>query len=448
MKPCLVKPVSGMGGRITLPGDKSIAHRAVILSALSSGKTTIDNIPFNNDLSATVAVFRSLGVDIKYPSGKGKGVSVTVKGAGARGLQKPVRRLNAGESGTTMRLLAGLLCAQDFSSRLAAGRQLSSRPMSRVTIPLRLMGAVISGRKDPDGEEYPPLCVRPGHLHGITYRMPVASAQVKSALLLAGLYCRETTKIIEPVMTRDHSERMLKIFGADISTVKRPGRYEVRLRGGRFPTSPGRFAVPGDISSSAFFLTLAVLCPGGRIIAEKVSLNPSRNGVLGVLKRMGARISVRTSRDGFSRYEPYGDIEARHSILRGTVVRAEEIPSLIDELPILMVAAATAKGVTVFRKVGELRYKETDRIHSMCTNLRLMGGRCEVRERSGRIDIAVEGVKCLSGRKLRSYGDHRTAMSLYAAACCARGESLIDDISCADKSLPGFPEYMRSVSFA
>jgi 3-phosphoshikimate 1-carboxyvinyltransferase len=172
MKPCLVKPVSGMGGRITLPGDKSIAHRAVILSALSSGKTTIDNIPFNNDLSATVAVFRSLGVDIKYPPGKGKGVSVTVKGAGARGLQKPVRRLNAGESGTTMRLLAGLLCAQDFASCLSAGRQLSSRPMSRVTIPLRLMGAVISGKKEPDGRSIRRF--RPaGHLHGITYRMPV-----------------------------------------------------------------------------------------------------------------------------------------------------------------------------------------------------------------------------------------------------------------------------------
>ncbi len=451
MRSCLVKPASGVRGRIILPGDKSIAHRAVILSALSSGRTIIDNLPLNNDLLATTGAFRSLGVGIKYPSGKDKafaGVSVTVKGAGARGLRQPAGPINAGESGTTIRLLAGLLSAQDFRSVLSAGRQLSRRPMSRVTLPLRLMGAVIGGKKGAGGEEYPPLSILPGNIHAIIYRMPVASAQVKSALLLAGLYCRGVTAIIEPVMTRDHSERMLKMFGADISAVSRNGRYEVKLRGGRLPFSPGRMSVPGDISSAAFFLALAVLCPGSRMVVERVSLNPSRSGVLNVLKRMGADIRVGVNRDRFSRYEPCGDIEARHSPLRGTVVRAEEIPSLIDELPVLMVAASMARGVTVFRKVDELRHKETDRIRSMCTNLRRMGGRCEVRERRGRTDIAVEGVKSLCGRELKSYGDHRTAMSLYVAASCARGESVIDDVSCAAKSLPGFLEYVRSISAA
>lgn len=451
MRSCLVKPVSAVGGRIILPGDKSIAHRAVILSALSSGNTIIDNLPLNNDLLATISAFRSLGVGIKYPLGRkksGTAVSITVEGKGGRGLRRSSRRINAGESGTTIRLLSGLLCAQDFNSCLSAGRQLSRRPMSRVTRPLRRMGAVIGGKEGPGGEEYPPLFIKPGRIHSIVYRMPVASAQVKSALLLAGLYCRGTTVITEPVMTRDHSERMLKMFKADISAKFRDGRYEVRLRGGRFPVSPGRLAVPGDVSSAAFFLVLAVLCPGSGVVMENVSLNPGRSGALSILKRMGADIRIHAVKGRFSRFEPYGDVEARYSKLKGTVVRAGEVPSLIDELPVLMVAASRAEGTTVFRNVGELRYKETDRIRSMCINLRLMGARCRITEKRGGTEIAVEGVKELSGRRLKSYGDHRTAMSLYVAACCARGESVIDDISCAAKSLPGFREYMRSVKAA
>jgi len=449
MMSCLIKPASGAGGRIILPGDKSIAHRAVILSALSSGKTIIGNFPLNNDLLATVSAFRGLGVNIECPLKSGKicaGVSVVVKGAGARGLKRPKGPINAGESGTTIRLLSGLLCAQDFHSRLTAGKQLSGRPMSRVTLPLRQMGAGITGKRGPSAEEYPPLSIQPGRLHNITYRMPVASAQVKSALLLAGLYCSGITTIIEPVMTRDHTERMLKMFGADISTGRCRGRYQVKIRGGKFPVTPGVLAVPGDISSAAFFLVFAVLCPGSKLVLERITLNPGRSGVLNVLKRMGADIRVSGNKDRFSRSEPCGDIEARYSRLRSTTVSAGEIPSLIDELPVLMVAASLAKGVTVFRKVDELKYKETDRIRSMCGNLRLMGARCEVRERSGGTDIAIEGVKNLSGRSLKSYGDHRTAMSLFVAASCARGESVIDDISCAAKSLPGFLEYMRAVS--
>ncbi len=450
MRSCLIKPASsGVGGRIILPGDKSIAHRAVILSALSSGKTIIKNFPLNNDLLTTVSAFRDLGVSIECPRKNGRtaaGVFVIVKGAGARGLKRPKKPINTGESGTTIRLLSGLLCAQDFSSRLIAGKQLSGRPMSRITLPLRQMGAGITGKRASSAEEYPPLSIQPGRLRNITYRMPVASAQVKSALLLAGLYCGGTTVVIEPVMTRDHTERMLKMFGADISTGRCRGSYQVKIRGGKFPVTPGVLAVPGDISSAAFFLVFAVLCPGSKLVLERITLNPSRSGVLNVLKRMGADIRVNANKDKFSRSEPCGDIEARSSSLRGTIVRAGEIPSLIDELPVLMVAASLAKGVTVFKKVDELKYKETDRIRSMCGNLRLMGARCEVRERGGGTDIAIEGVKNLAGRSLKSYGDHRTAMSLFVAASCARGESVIDDISCAAKSLPGFLEYMRAVS--
>lgn len=447
---CLVSQSAPLKGEVVLSGDKSITHRALIISALAVGRTTINNPAFNQDCLQTVAALKKLGARISLSQ---KSNCMEVFGKGLYGLSKAGGPVYAGESGTTIRLLAGVLAGQRFTSVLTCGKSLSARPMNRIIEPLRLMGCDIHGP--------PPLKIKGGGLKGIAYRLPVASAQVKSAILLAGLFAKGKTKVIEPVKTRDHTERMLKAFGADI---KCSGNAVV-IKGADKLVSPRNINIPCDVSSASFFITAAVLVPGSVLKIKRVNLNPTRAGFIKVLKRMGADIEVSPSTSlradgersrtigsreaGVGDYEPVGDIVARSSKLKATVVREKEIPSLIDELPILMVAACFAKGKTEFRGVGELRVKETDRVNSLAVNLRLMGADVEIKvktEKGKKIEtVVIHGTKALKASKVKSFADHRTAMSLIIAALTAKGRTCIDDVSCIDKSFPGFLKTLESL---
>ena len=434
MRPFLVSGSGGLKGEVTPAGDKSIAHRAIIISALTQGKTVISNFPANQDSLATLNALKKFGLKIiRNNSG-----TVTVFGKGLHGLTRPKGSIFVGESGTTLRLLLGVLAAQNFSTKLIAGKSLSKRPMLRVNLPLRLMGAKISAKRKTQNakpEEYPPVTIKGGSLNPITYRMPVASAQVKSAILLAGLYACGKTRVIEPITTRDHTERMLKVFKAGIKLKQN----NIVIKGGRELVSPGRIYIPGDISSASFFIVGAAILPASRLLIKNVSLNPSRIGIINVLKRMGANIRLTAYSLQLTAYEPAGDILIKSSKLKGTLVKKKEIPSLIDELPILMVTACLAKGKTVFEGVRELRVKETDRIRSMQENLTRMGAYIRVeRDARGPENIVIEGGKKLNGAKVRSFFDHRTAMSMVIAGLAASGTTSIDNLDCINKSFPDF----------
>lgn len=446
MRPFSVRPIFCLKGKVRLPGDKSIAHRALIISAISKGKTLIRNYPANKDCLTTLRAFKGLGVKIisKKDVCLKDSLRLTVYGRGLGGLTAPKGPIFAGESGTTLRLISGVLAGQEFESRIVAAPSLNARPMRRVTEPLRLMGATIAARiKKVRGggfEEYAPFRIKGGNLRPTRHTLSVASAQVKSAILLAGLYVPGVTQVIEPVKTRDHTERILKLFGADITVRKN----KIALKGGRGLVSCGSFYVPSDVSSASFFIVAALITPGSALTIEGVSLNPSRMGFIRVLKRMGADLKISLSRQ--SRYEPSGSITVSSGILKPTVVKAQEIPSLIDELPILMVAACFAKGKTVFKSVQELRVKETDRINSMVYNLRKMGSRIEVHKRGSCEDIIIYGYGGLKAAPLHSYSDHRTAMSLIVAGLCCPGGVRIDDIGCISKSFPAFINILKGLS--
>ncbi|MFA5155890.1 MAG: 3-phosphoshikimate 1-carboxyvinyltransferase [Candidatus Omnitrophota bacterium] len=449
MTPFLIRPACCAGGKLSFPGDKSIAHRAAILAALSSPKTIIRNFPANEDCLSTLNAFRRLGVKIVFhPNEKFSGsVTVTVFGKGLFSLSGPRQPVFVGDSGTTLRLLLGVLAGQDFQVTLNAGKSLSKRPMLRVTAPLRTMGAGIRAKSSAAGgsayggksqksktEEYPPIAISGGELRPIAYKMPVASAQVKSAILLAGLYPRGKTSVIESVRSRDHTERMMKLFKADVKT---KGSV-VFINGGRNLSSPGEVNIPGDISSAAFFIVLGLVCKHSRLLLQNICLNPTRSGIIKVLKRMGGNIRVSGARCQVPGGEPAGNITVRHSNLKGTRIKKKEIPSLIDELPVLMVAACFAKGKSTFEGVKELRVKETDRINSMAENLTRMGADIRIEKAAGSENIIIYGTKGLSGAAVKSFGDHRTAMSMAIAGLAAKGGTLIDDINCVKKSFPQF----------
>ncbi|MCX7928024.1 MAG: 3-phosphoshikimate 1-carboxyvinyltransferase [Candidatus Omnitrophica bacterium] len=451
MKGILIRPAhQGLRGIIHLPGDKSIAHRACIISAISPATVIIKNFPLNNDCLETVKALGKLGIVFKFKKSTRGIADLKVKGKGLFGLTQPKRPILIKESGTTFRLLAGILCAQKFKTVLKAGASLAKRPMLRITFPLRLMGARINGylkKKKMNGrivyEEYPPLSIAPARLSGITYKLPVASAQVKSALLLASLYASGSTKIIEPVKTRDHTERMLKAFQAHISCKKN----SIRIKGGRPLIAPKELFIPGDISSASFFIVLGLLLKNSYLVLRSISLNPSRMGVIKVLRQMGGYVKIKKD-SVHSTNEPMGNLIVKTSSLSACFINEREIPSLIDELPILMVAASLAKGKSIFKGVGELRVKETDRIKAMLYNLNKMGAQITLSSRkhskAGEVeDIIIQGVDYLKGAKLKSFQDHRTAMSMIVAGLCAEGESYLDDVGCIAKSFPGFLEILR-----
>lgn len=440
MRSFLIKSVAHLEGEISLLGDKSIAHRAVILSAVSSGQTKIKNFPSNKDCLLTKEAFRSLGIKIIFNTPS----TITVYGKGLRGLIKPERPICLGESGTTLRLLLGVLAGCDFEVTLTARGSLSKRPMLRVTQPLRMMGAQINAKcktQNAIREEFAPITIQGRELKGITYKMPVASAQVKSAILLAGLYAKGRTQVIEPIATRDHTERILKLFKADIKVKQKI----ILITGGRELVSPGEIYLPGDISSASFFIVTATLLPHSSLVIRKVSLNPTRTGLIKVLRRMGANIQITNYHSPITNYEPTGEIVVESSRLKGTMIKKEEIPFLIDELPVVMVAACFAGGKTVFGGVEELRVKETDRLRSMSENLNKMGAKIKVEKRGTCENIIIEGVKILVGAKVKSFGDHRTAMSMVVAGLVAKGRTWIDDISCIDKSFPEFLTQLKKI---
>jgi len=436
MSQLLVKPASSIRGEILLPCDKSISHRAVFLSALSEGKTSIENFSASKDCLYTRKAFQSLGVDIVS-----KGKKIIIYGKGLRGLKPVDSEIFVGDSGTTMRLLCGVLAGQSFDTVLKAGKSLSQRPMKRVLEPLRQMGANIASLNKKKDEEFPPLVIKGSPLKGIKYTLKIPSAQVKSAILLAALLADGTTQIKEPIKSRDHTERMLSLYGANIKYTKDKITF--------FPVQklkpPSHMFIPGDISSASFFIIAAALLKNSFLKINSVGLNPTRLGLVRVLKRMGADIKIKYILPDKKNNEPYGEVWVKSSSLKATYVSEEEIPSLIDELPILMVACSLAKGKSVVASVQELRVKETDRINSMITGLSLMGAKIYVKKRQKKQDMVIEGVNSLKGACVSSFGDHRTAMSLAVAGLNAKGETIIDDVDCVDKSFPNFLELFKKV---
>jgi 3-phosphoshikimate 1-carboxyvinyltransferase len=370
-----------------------------------------------------------LGVSVEADRGRSRVVIVAKEC-----LRASRRALDMKESGTSARLFLGLLAGQSFASIVTGASSLTRRPMARVLKPLRRMGADFRARRK-GAEEFLPIHVSGQALRGISWTQEVASAQVKSAVLLAGCFAKGKTTVVEPVPTRDHTERMMRMFGARIRVAKN------RIELAPCPLkSPGTIQIPGDISSAAFFIVAALIVKGSRIVLQRVGVNPTRLGLVNVLKRMGA--SIHMCRQGKA-CEPIADIEVVASALRATRVRAGEIPSLIDELPILMVAAGRARGVTVIEGVGELRVKETDRIRSMVAGLRSLGVPVSLRSKAGQECLEITGVDHFPGAHFSSFGDHRTAMCLYVAALAAEGVSRLDDTLCIHKSFPGFLKAMK-----
>jgi len=414
------KQEQGLRGELEVPPDKSISHRAVILGAISNGKCHVKNFLFGEDCLSTIEAFRSMGVRIDADR-----KNIIVHGRGIKDFQKPKEALYLGNSGTTMRILSGVLAGQDFDTRLRGDESLTARPMRRIIEPLSKMGAVIASEGN---EGHAPLYIRGGNkLTGINYVMPVASAQVKSCVLIAGLYAAGKTTVHEPYQSRDHTERMLEYFSADI---KRKGlRTEIT---GSKPLISKDIEVPADISSAAFFIVAALLIKDSRIVLRNVGLNPTRTGLINVLKKMGGKIRIFDHKDGI---EPRGNLEISHSDLSAIVVEKEEIPLLIDEIPILALAALAAKGKTIVRSVSELKVKETDRVRSICENFRRMGA--EIKE-SGE-DLIIQGdLKNSRAAEFDSFGDHRIAMTLAMASLLVPGESKIKNTICVKTSYPDF----------
>lgn len=426
----VVEPGGALRGRLRVPGDKSISHRAIMLGALADGTTTISGFLEGEDCLATLRAFRAMGVRIEGPeSGQ-----VTVHGVGLHGLHPPVELLDMGNSGTSMRLMAGILAGQTFDTTLMGDTSLMRRPMGRVTTPLAQMGAQI----DSAVQGTAPLRIRGGQrLRGIDYPLPVASAQVKSCLLLAGLYAQGVTRITEPAPTRDHTERMLEAFGYPL---QRDNERTVALAGGGRLLG-GEIDVPADLSSAAFFLVGASIAPGSDLVLEHVGLNLTRSGVIDILRLMGADIEVLEPR--LAGTEPVADLRVRYAPLRGLRIPAAFAPLAIDELPALFVAAACAEGETVFAGAEELRVKESDRIQAMADGLTALG----ITAQPLPDGIIIQGGD-LAGGLIDSHGDHRIAMSFSVAALRAAGPIRVCDCANVNTSFPDFVSLSRSVGLA
>ncbi len=410
---------------IKVPGDKSISHRAVILASLSNGTCVITGFLPSEDCMRTVDAMRLLGVEIEQP----EPTTLIVHGC-RRILQPPPHDIDCGNSGTTMRLLAGLLAAQPFRSRLIGDESLSRRPMKRIIDPLTKMGAKIKAEGPKD---CPPLVIDGGNLQSIQYFSPIASAQVKSAILLAGLFAKGRTTVTEPGQSRDHTEKMLSYY------LVRPSKNDlsVSIIGDQTPESRD-FTVPGDISSAAFWLVAAAAQPGSHLLVKDVGLNTTRTGLLGVLARMGAKVhEVIESDEG----EPIGVVDIKGARLKSTEIRGKEIPNVIDELPILAVAGALAHGTMVIADAKELRVKETDRLAAIAQNLRFMGANVSEKEDG----LEIYGGFPLKGAKLSSFGDHRIAMAFAIAGLFADGETIIQDTECVATSYPDFYKTLEVV---
>ncbi|KYD09911.1 3-phosphoshikimate 1-carboxyvinyltransferase [Saccharococcus caldoxylosilyticus] len=420
--------ISSLQGIIHVPGDKSISHRAVMLGAIAHGTTTIENFLPGEDCLSTIDCFRKMGVVIKQD-----GSHVVVEGKGQNGLQEPSDILHVGNSGTTARLLLGILAGCPFHACLIGDESIAKRPMGRVTKPLKMMGARIDGREHGN---YTPISIRGGELQPIHYESPVASAQVKSAILLAGLATAGTTAVTEPNRSRDHTERMIRLFGGNVAvdglTVSVTGPQQL---------AGTSIYVPGDISSAAFFLVAGAVVPNSEITLKNVGLNPTRTGIIDVLQKMGADITIANVRN--EQTEPFGDITVRTSRLAATEISGELIPRLIDEIPIIALLATQAEGTTVIKDASELKVKETNRIDTVVTELRKLGAEIEATEDG----MIIHGKSALQTEEavVDSHGDHRIGMMLAIAACITKGAVHLKRPEAVAVSYPAFFDHLHSL---
>ena len=414
-----IRPVKGLKGEVTIPGDKSISHRSIMLGSIALGTTEITHFLEGADCLSTIDCFRRMGVEIER-----KPSCILVHGKGLRGLSAPASTLNVGNSGTTTRLISGILSGQNFATTLSGDASLNSRPMKRIMTPLSMMGADITSVHN---NGCAPLHIKGAPLKGISYQSPVASAQVKSCVLFAGLYADGKTSVTEPFLSRNHSELMLSSFGAFVQTCGTTATIEPEP-----VLTAQKVEVPGDISSAAFFIAAGLLIPGSELLIKNVGINPTRDGILRVCKQMGANLELLNTRTQCG--EPVADILVKHSELNGTVIEGDLIPTLIDELPVIAVMAACANGETIIRNAEELKVKESNRLEIIVHHLSEMG--CDI---TGTEDgMIIRGGKSLHGAVLDSHLDHRIAMSFAVAGLVADGETEITNADCVTISYPGF----------
>ena len=420
------KPSSPLKGELTVPGDKSISHRAVMFGAIANGTTRITNFLQGADCLSTIACFQKLGISIENTPSE-----ILVHGKGLHGLSAPSDYLDTGNSGTTTRLIAGILAGQEFTSFLTGDASIQTRPMKRIIQPLSLMGSSVESLR---GNDCVPLKIQGHPLQSISYLSPVASAQVKSCILLAGLYGNDITSVTEPFLSRNHTELMLSHFGAKISSQNTTVSIEPE------PVLYGTdISVPGDISSAAYFIAAALLVPGSELLIKHVGINPTRDGILRVCKAMGADIQLMNHSTAGG--EPVADLLVRHSALHGTVIEGELIPTLIDEIPVIAVLAAYAKGTTVIRNAEELKVKESNRLGILVEELTAMGGNVE--ETSD--GMIIHGGAPLHGASIDSRLDHRIAMSFAIAGLAAEGTTQLLRADCVNISYPGFYKDLREL---
>ncbi|MGE7121452.1 3-phosphoshikimate 1-carboxyvinyltransferase [Peribacillus sp. NPDC046944] len=414
--------IQSLRGTIAVPGDKSISHRSIMFGALAEGVTEVTNFLPGADCLSTISCFKQLGVSIEQ-----EGQLVRIEGKGFNGLTEPREVLDVGNSGTTIRLMLGILAGQDFSAVLAGDSSIAKRPMIRVVNPLREMGALIDGRKD---GEYTPLSIRGGQLQGVRYQLPVASAQVKSAIILAGLQAEGETIIVEPEATRDHTERMIQQFGGKI---EKDGQT-IKVSGNQLFKGT-TIHVPGDISSAAFFMVAAAITKNSEVVLKNVGLNPTRTGIIEVMKAMGADITVDLhSGEG----EPAGDVTVRSSQLKGTTISGDLIPRLIDEIPVIALLATQAEGITTIKDASELKVKETNRIDTVANELKILGA--DITPTAD--GLIISGRKSLQGGTVTSHGDHRIGMMLAIAALITNGDVQLEDPGAIDVSYPEFFDHL------
>ena len=410
-----------------VPGDKSISHRSIMLGALAEGITEVDGFLPGKDCLGTMHCFEQMGVKIERMTP----TSVRIHGRGIHGLKEPVAPLDVGNSGTTIRLMLGILAGAPFFSTVIGDESIGKRPMDRVVQPLRKMGARIEGREN---GRYTPLAVKGGGLQGITYHSPVASAQVKSCLLLAGLHAEGVTTVVEPALSRDHTERMLPAFGAVLSVKEN----EVSIRGGQ-SLQGAKVRVPGDISSAAFLFAAALMVPGSQVTVEDVGLNPTRTGILDALRKMGAEVDV--EKNGIWCNEPVGRVTVRKGNLQGVTIGGELIPRLIDEIPVLAVIATQAEGTTVIKDARELKVKESNRIATTVNELKKLGAKIEETEDG----MVIEGPVPLQGGVTTSHGDHRIGMSMAIAGLGSKEKVKVMDVAPIEVSFPGFSGFIQKI---
>ncbi|MGN1266433.1 MAG: 3-phosphoshikimate 1-carboxyvinyltransferase [Dorea sp.] len=419
-----IKKTSGLRGEITIPGDKSISHRSIMFGSIALGTTEITNFLKGADCLSTIDCFRKMGVEIEEKENR-----ILVHGKGLRGLAAPSSILNVGNSGTTTRLMSGILAGQNFSSVMSGDDSLNSRPMARIIKPLNQMGANITSIY---GNNCAPLRVEPGNLTGIHYESPVASAQVKSAILLAGLYAEGETSVTEPALSRNHTELMLNGFGASVTSVTREDGIATATIQPCKELYGQKIEVPGDISSAAYFIAAGLLTPDSEILVKNVGTNATRAGFIKVCQAMGADITL--VNESVQGGEPRADILVKTSQLNGIVVEGEIIPTLIDEIPMIAVMAACAKGTTIIKDAAELKVKETNRIDTVVTNLKAMGADITPTDDG----MIIHGNGRLKGAEIESYLDHRIAMAFAIAGLVAESETVIKNSQCVDVSYPGF----------